>query len=223
MPHFFSNMLERFIQAVRTDDPGLEEPAGTRARLKDHFASGSTRRMTQLGMLVGAAVGALEPTEEDVVVYASGYGESRALEGYLQSLPAPSPTLFQTSIHPSGAQQVLISRQRSMRELFPLSGGEHLAGHALLTALLAPSPRVILCGGEERGTWLLEHGVASDRAFAFALVLGNDSTGALGRVRLAADNVDGSLSLVQFFELIHQRRPGNHRVAPGWRLELSWQ
>lgn len=179
--------------------------------------------MTQLGMIVGAAVGALDPTEEDAIVYASGYGESRALEAYLESFPSPSPTLFQTSIHPSGVQQVLIGRQRSVRELFPLSGRDHLAGHALLTALLAPAPRVILCGGEERGTWLLENGVASDRAFAFALALGSDSIGAIGRVGLSPDDAFGSLSLVQFFELIHHRQPGHNVAAPGWRLELSWQ
>ena len=36
-------MLERYIQAIRTDDPGLEEPAATRERLKGGFAPGAVR------------------------------------------------------------------------------------------------------------------------------------------------------------------------------------
>ena len=162
-------MLERYIQAIRTDNPGLEEPAATRERLKGGFAPGAVRRMTQLGLLVGAAVGELAPTEDDTVVYASAFGETRTLSAFLDSFPAASPTLFQTSVHPSGVQQVLIGRQCSVREFFPLAGGPYLAGQALLVALLATTPRVLVCGGEERGTWMTECGVASPRAFAFAL------------------------------------------------------
>ena len=138
--------------------------------------------------MVGGALSRLDPGLEDALVYASGYAESCALEGFLDSFPTPSPTLFQTSIHPSGVQQLLIGRQRSVREFLPLSGGPLLGFHALRTAFLSRSARVLLCGGEERGTWLLEHGLASDRTFAFAALAHEGASGAApaGRASLAA-------------------------------------
>lgn len=218
-------MLERFIQAVRTDAPGAEEPAATRVRLKDRFAPGAVRRMTQLGLFVGAVLGELQPGEDDALVYATQFGEGRALEGYLDSFPSASPTLFQTSIHPSGAQQGLIGRQRSVREFFPLAGGNQLVATAVQAALLAHAERVLFCGGEERGTWLVPHAAASDRAFAFALALTRTpEAGALGRLALEpAADVAGALALPDWFELLHNRRPFAGAAAPGWRLELEWQ
>ncbi len=216
-------MPELCIHAVVTDDAGLEEPAATLGRLREAFPPGSTRRMTQLGLLVGAALGRLAPGEDDALVYATGYGESRALEAYLESFPFPSPTLFQTSIHPGGVQQGLIGRRCAVRELVPISAGPHLAGDALLAAVLAPAPRVLVCGGEERGTWLLEHGVASDRAFAFALALGREPGGdRLGRIALRPVEGDGALPLAAFFDLLRARRAFAGVVAPGWALELAW-
>ena len=216
-------MLERFIQEVRTDDPGAEEPAATRERLKACFAPGTVRRMTQLGLLVGAVLGDLLPAEDDTVVYASRFGESRALEGFLSSFPTASPTLFQTSIHPSGMQQGLIGRQRSLREVFPLTGHAQLPGQAALVALLAPAPRVLLCGGEERGTWLTPFGLAGDRAFAFALALTTTATaGVTGRLALHPTDTSGELTLGAFFDRLHRRQPFDGPVVPGWRLELTW-
>ena len=218
-------MLERFIQAVRTDAPGSEEPAATRDRLKSRFAPGAVRRMTQLGMFVGALLGELQPGEDDALVYATQYGEGRALEGYLDSFPGASPTLFQTSIHPSGAQQGLIGRQRSVREFFPLAGGNQLVATAVQAALLAHAERVLFCGGEERATWLVPHGAASDRAFAFALALTRvRAADSIGRLALepVADGA-GALALPAWFELLHHRRPFAGAVAPGWRLVLEWR
>jgi hypothetical protein len=216
-------MLERFIQDLRTDDPGPEEPAATRARLKARFAPGAARRMTLLGMLVGAALGDLRPAEDDTVVYASTFGESRALEAYLDSFPEASPTQFQTSIHPSGVQQGLIGRQQSVREVFPQAGGELLAAQALLTALLSPAPRVLLAGGEERGTWLIPAGAASERTFAYALALTRDSGPApLGRLGLGPGEGAGGLAPAAWFGLLHHRRPYEGPAAPGWRLRLIW-
>jgi hypothetical protein len=48
--------------------------------------------------------------------------------------------------------------------------------------LLDPAPRVALVGGEERGTWMLEHHLASARSFAFAALLTREPAGAAGRV-----------------------------------------
>lgn len=219
-------MLERYLHAMSVHDAGLEEPAMTRERLKDRFPRGATRRMTQLGLLVGAALEELGPTSDDAVVYASAYAETRALEGYLESFPAASPTLFQTSIHPSAVQQALIGRQLPVREFFPLTGRRHLPAHAVQAALLSPAVRVLLCGGEERGTWLLERRAASDRTFAFALALTTDSAGALARIALAATESaepEPTFALPEFFDALRQRRDVRQVAAPGLRLEVQWR
>lgn len=222
---FFSVMLERYLHALSVEDFGLEEPPATRERLKDRFPRGATRRMTQLGMLVGAALYELDPHAEDAVVYASSYSETRALEGYLDSFPSASPTLFQTSIHPSAVQQALITRQHAVGEFFPITGRGHLVALAVQTALLSPAPRVLLCGGEERGTWLLEQKVASDRTFAFALALGSEATGAIARVGLeaVADDVPArSFTLAEFCDALRARQSLDLVAAPGLRFRLGW-
>jgi len=216
-------MLERYVQRLSVFDAGLEEPAATRERLKDRFPRGATRRMTQLGLLIGAALDDVGPSPDDTVVYASAYAESRALEGYLDSFPSASPTLFQTSIHPSAVQQALIGRQQAIREFFPMTGGVHLPAHALQAALLSPAPRALLCGGEERATWLLEHRVASDRCFAFALALTADATGAVGRITLATtDEPAVEFTLADFFDVLLARQPLTCNAAPGLRLTVDW-
>jgi hypothetical protein len=215
-------MLEAYVHALVTDDPGGETPAEARLRLKGQFPAGATRRMTTLGLLVGRALAEVGPREEDAIIYASAYAESCTLEAFLDSFPTPSPTLFQTSIHPSAVQQLMIGRQTAVRELLPLSGGDLFAFHALRAALLSPAPRVILCGGEERGTWLLEHGLASSRTYAFAACLRRDGAGAVARVRLVRGNEGGALGIWELFEQLHRRAPYSGAVAPGWRLELEW-
>ncbi len=219
-------MLERHIQAVSAHDAGLEEPAATRERLKDRFPRGATRRMTQLGLLVGAALDDLAPDAADAIVYASGYAETRALEGYLESFPGASPTLFQTSIHPSAVQQAMIGRQLPVREFFPLTGSRHLPAHAVQAALLSPAARVLLCGGEERGTWLLAQRAASDRTFAFALALTERDAAAAGRIAMSAADPAApaaAFTLPEFFDALRQRRNLDVVAAPGLRLEVQWR
>jgi hypothetical protein len=216
-------MLDLKIQAVATDNAGAESPSGIRERIKGAFPPGGARRMTTLGLLVGNVLAQLRPAEGDAVVYASAYAESGALEGFIDSFPTPSPTLFQTSIQPSAVQQLLISRQLPIGEFLPLSGGPLLGFHALRAAFLSHAPRVLLCGGEERGTWLLEHGLASDRTFAFAVALTGVGGGAgIGTVRLARAEGRGELGAAALFDLFHRRSPFSGWVAPGWRLELEW-
>jgi hypothetical protein len=219
-------MLERWITALHTEDPGLEEPAATRDRFKERFPKNATRRMTQLGLLVGSTLEPLGLTENDTLVYASGYAETRALESYLDSFPGASPTLFQTSIHPSAVQQALIVRQQAVKQFFPMTGGAFLPAQAMQVALLAETPRTILCGGEERGTWLLENKSASDRAFAFAVALSTSPEGAIAR--LALDHVDAGteedirFTLADFFDVLHTRRSFDGLMAPSRRLTLDW-
>jgi hypothetical protein len=251
-------MPELFIDALRTDAAGAEDPALTRERLKEIFPKLSSRRMTQLGLVVGSTLLPLAPAETDALVYASEYAETRALEGYLDSFPSASPTLFQTSIHPSAVQQALIGRQQPVREFFPVTGHAHLVVRALQTAWLASTPRALLCGGEERGTWLLERGTASDRTFGFTLALTREKTArTLGRLTLSPSaetsppsdplryglrrldaafdgparrsasasgsaSDESALSLPDFFDALHQRRPLDLPAAPGLRLVLAW-
>src|SRR6478609_9065596 len=188
-----TSMTERFIHHLRVElPPAAEAAAEARSRLGDKFPRTALRRMTHLGMLLGSTLDGVALTPEDAVVYASSYAETRALEDFLASFPAASPLLFQTSIHPGGVQQVLIGRQQPVARLWPLAGRARLVEQALLTALLEPAPRVVVLGGEERGSWLLEQGYASDRAFAFAVVLTREAAGAVGRV-----NFTGSRELAE--------------------------
>lgn len=218
-------MLERYVHAFALMDLGSEEPAATRERLKDNFPRGATRRMTQLGMAVGSALNEIQPRADDAMVYASSYGESRALEGYLESFPSASPTLFQTSIHPSAVQQALIARQHPLSEFFPMTGRAHLIGHAAQAALLSPAARVILCGGEERGTWLLECDAASGSAFAFALALRAEPEGAKARLALVptGDDAVEELTTFAFYQALNARQNVNCVAAPGLRLLLEWR
>lgn len=178
--------------------------------------------MTQLGMLVGSVISEIDLQTDDAIVYASGFGESRTLESYLDGFPHPSPTMFQTSIHPSGAQQSLIGRQVSVGEFFPLSGGKHLTAQAIITALLSPRPRVCLCGGEEGATWLLENQAASERSFALALLLTTEAAAPIGKLALSDTESTGSLPWVDFFDIVHQRKPFDGAVLEGRHLQLSW-
>jgi len=225
MPHFFSAMLERYLHTLSLCDVADEDPAITRERLKDRFPRGATRRMTQLGMLIGVALDDLKPQPDDTVVYASAFAETRALEAYLESFPSASPTLFQTSIHPSAVQQALIGRQHAVREFFPLTGRAHLPMQALQTALLAPASRVLLCGGEERGTWLLKQGVASERSFAFALSLSTEAEAAVGRITLvptAEGATPVEFTLHDFFTALRSRQRIDIIGANGLSLNLTW-
>jgi hypothetical protein len=203
-------MTERFIHHLRIELPAADETAaGARLRLAEKFPRNALRRMTHLGMLVGSVLDGAPLTADDALVYATSYSETRALEDYLASFPAPSPSLFQTSIHPSGVQQALIGRQQPLARLWPLASRTRLVEQALLTALLDPAPRVAVVGGEERGTWMLELGMASARAFAFALVLGADPAGAVAAVGFAptAAADEPCPSLESFAGALAERRP----------------
>ncbi len=216
-------MFERYIQDLRTDDPGAETPAATRERLKTKFAPGASRRMTLLGLMVGSTLQDLVQEGDDTLVYASTYGESPALESFLESFPAASPTLFQTSIHPSGVQQALIGRQRAVREVLPFAGGAGIVAQAALAALLATAPRVLWCGGDERGSWLREAGVASERSYAFALALTHERTAnSLGRIALVPGGAGEALALPAWCDLLRTRQSWRGAAGGGWDLQLDW-
>jgi len=218
-------MIERFIHSPRVELPPPEESAtGARERLRERFPRNAVRRMTHLGLLVGSALDGTALGPDDALVYASTYSETRALEEFLASFPTASPQLFQTSIHPSAVQQVLIGRQQPLARLWPLAGRTRLVEHALLTALLEPAARVALVGGEERGTWMLEHGMASARSFAFAAVLTRDATEAVGSVAFAPSAAadEPCPDLEKFATALAERRPLSWRGAGG-EWTVAWR
>jgi hypothetical protein len=217
-------MTERFLHQVKVElPPGIETAAGARTRLADKFPRAALRRMTHLGLLLGSALEAIPLGPEDAVVYATTYGETRSLEEFLLSFPAASPLLFQSSIHPGGVQQVLIGRQQPIARLWPLAGRARLVEQALLTVLLEPAPRVVLAGGEETGTWLLEHNLASARSFAFALVATCSPAGAAGRVAFApgATAEEPCPTLEDFAQALTGRH-GLHWAGAGGTWMLDW-
>lgn len=216
-------MIERFLHHVRVELPGPDESVtGARVRLANRFPRTALRRMTHLGLLVGSSLDGVPLGPDDAVVFATTYAETRALEDFLASFPAASPLLFQTSIHPGAVQQVLIGRQQPVARLWPLAGRTRLVEQALLTALLEPAARVAVVGGEESGTWMLEHGMASARAFAFAIMLTREPVGAVGRVGFApGQDVDGPVpALEEFAQALADRRALRWAGSGGtWMLE----
>jgi hypothetical protein len=225
-------MFERFITCAATEDAGREDPAAIRGRLRGVFTPGFDRRATILGLLIGGVLRKALGNGCNAIVYGSAYGETRALGDFLEGFSHPSPTLFQISVHPSAVQQLMIDRRQPVREFIPVAGGPHLAARILAAALLSPCDPVILCGGEEHGGWLADHGVASERSFAFALTLGKDRDhSAQGRLRLRprdriregrTANEPEELSFPAWFELLHARRNHSGPLSPEWCLELEW-
>jgi len=216
-------MTERFVRSLRVELPFPGETVvEARTRLADRFPRTALRRMTHLGLLVGAALDGMALELNDAVVYASTFAEARALEDYLLSFPLASPSLFQTSIHPSAPQQVLIGRQQPICRLWPHAGGPRLVEQALLTLMVEPAARVALVGGEEQGTWLAEHNAASPVSFAFAAMTTREASGALCRVAFTpAPGADRACpSLEEFARSLSERRALSWQGAGGsWAVE----
>jgi len=176
------------ITAVHCLKGGDGLVADARGQYKADFPGRSARRMTHLGMMVSLCLRELGVSRNVPVVYASAFAESESLEKFIDSFPAASPALFQTSIHPSAVEQALIPTQTAVDRFYPVSSDVNLAGKALENCIVLSEDEAILVGGEERGTWLCEHGMASERSFAFGLRLARgEATGALGRLQLRVD------------------------------------
>lgn len=216
-------MTERFIHHLRVELPAAGETAAeARVRLADRFPRTALRRMTHLGLLLGSALDGVPLGPDDAVVYASTFAEACSLENFLLSFPAASPLLFQASIHPGGVQQVLIGRSQPIARLWPLAGRARLVEQALLIALLETAARTALVGGEERGTWLIEHGMASTNSFAFAAMFTRERIGAVGRIGFTAgSSPDGNCpALEDFARALAAREPRHWRGAGGsWTLD----
>ena len=78
---------------------------------------------------------------------------------------------------------------------------------------------MLLCGGEERGTWLLERGIASDRTFAFALgahLVTRRMRWPGSRSMLYPPTTEAiDFTLPEFFDALVARRPLDCVAAPG--------
>jgi hypothetical protein len=217
-------MIERFMHHLRVELPeATETAAAARVRLAGKFPRTALRRMTHLGLLIGSTLEGTSLGPDDALVYASTFAETRALEDYLKTFPNPSPLLFQTSIHPGGVQQVLIGRSQPIARLWPHAGRTRLVEQALLTALLEPATQVALVGGEEGGSWMHEHGMASAKSFAFATILTRDRAGAIARLTAApgATLDEPSPSLEEFTGALATTQPLRWQGA-GQTWTVEW-
>ena len=229
-------MIRRYVRRAAAEGPFDGATPDDRAReWMKNFPPNAVRRMTKLGLMLGAALKDFLIEPDDAVVYATTFGETITLARYLESFPTASPLFFQTSIHPSAIEQVLINRACPVRELTPLAGQPDLSAHAALTALLTPGERVLLTGGEEVGSWMRQLDAASNVGFAFALELGpadapdSNATGELRwseEVSRTALPLDASAALTgdlqELFHAIHERRPMRLPCPSGGEVELTW-
>ena len=113
-PRYSSAMLERFVHVVSCADGGNEDTAATRERLKDRFPRGATRRMTQLGMLIGTVLEDVHPRSEDALVYASGFAENAGDRGLSRQFSRresdPVPNLDPSERGPAGTHRAATPR-----------------------------------------------------------------------------------------------------------------
>lgn len=182
MERCLSDMPERYIQsfACRFLDPANE--AESLAALSSGLPRRAARRMSTLGILMHSVLENQLPDLETAVVYGTCFTESNALETFLDSLPHASPTAFQTSIHPGGVEQALIMRKQAVGAFFPFAGDDGLMLQLLKSTFTSAQPATLVCGGEERGSWLRQFGVAYPRSFAFSFFVTRDPGKPIGSI-----------------------------------------
>ncbi len=225
-------MDERYIKNFRsielTRENGEAELAGFRTKLPPRQA----RRMSPLGVLVSEALSGMPFTRDTAILYTTTFTESLALEAFLGSFPYPSPTYFQTSIHPGGIEQALILNQHPVTALYPLAGGAGILSHALRLACADDRPDVLIVAGEEAATWLADLDAASSRTFVWALFLAIETDRAMGSLTFTsppstaakpanATFVQKSPSLHDFGRILKTRQKLDWDTAAG-RFSLKW-
>lgn len=217
-------MIERFIQKSTSFEWPEDTSAEVGKLLREGLPRAAARRMTRLGLLCTKVLREMPASPDVALVYATGMGEAQTLEKFLASFPDPSPTAFQASIHPAGAQQALIALQRPVREFYPLAGGEDLLARALRTCCSVAADEVILLAGEERGGWLREAGLASDRSFAFALHLSTkpDNAEATLHFHESTSGSEKRVSVADGFDRIAARQRCEIPSPPAGAWELNW-
>lgn len=214
------------IARVAFVDGADDDADSAKARFKGEFPGRAARRMTHLGIMVGLCIEQMDTAPDAPIVYATAFAESRALESYIDSFPTPSPALFQTSIHPSAVEQALIPRARAVNAFYPIIADRNLGGHALETAWLLDATRRLAIVGEERGSWLCNYGLASDRAFACALQLDARAVEPIGFLTLDRSQAPRPGDALETWDLATATRDRRSIRAPslalgGW-LRIDW-
>ena len=176
-------MNNRYIQSFSCCFPDPENEKESLAALIPDIPKRAARRMSSMGKQIHHVLNGVDLDLDTSLIYGTTFTESTALESYLESMPFASPTAFQTSIHPGGIEQALIMNKQEVGALFPLAGDQTLFLQMLQTAFTCTTPKVVLTGGEERGSWLTEFKLAYCRSFAFSLCLSNDPTNAIGGIQ----------------------------------------
>lgn len=216
-------MIERFIKSVELCEWPLNAGPDDEAALREGLPRGAARRMTRLGLLCTRVLRKMPASPETAIVYATSMSETGTLETYLDSFPDPSPTAFQASIHPAGAQQALIALGRPTREFYPLSGGKNLLSQAVQTCFLAEASEVVLVAGEERSNWLIELGLAEKRSFAFALHLSTSSENAQAVLRTHDDSAgESGMTLSEALDRLTSREHWSIPRHPAGKWEWHW-
>ncbi len=218
-------MPSAYICRAVTLGPFNELSGEQRQELGAHLPKASLRRMSDLGLLIGAVLHALDAREDCPLILASTYAESRALEAFLDSFPTPSPTRFQTSVHPSSVQQPRVALQAPLAQFIPMTGKSGLAVNACRTALSVGDSDALLIGGDERGNRLIDNSLAHDVSFAFGLELSTFDDGAIGQISWdAKDNPGGDdLALYALFEAVAERRPVRVANRDLGVLRIEWR
>ncbi|MCC5835278.1 MAG: hypothetical protein JJU20_11125 [Opitutales bacterium] len=221
-------MLEKYIQYCRVWLPQATDAAARDVELKDRIPRRSARRMSQLGKVAYWLLDPFPPSEADALIYGSTYAENRALEKYIAGLPdAASPTLFQTSIHPSAVQQALIARSQPLRSLMPMPGAaEGLFEKLCYAALHRPEGRTYVLLAEEAGEGLVEYGLASDTTWGIVACLSRDPAEAsLGSVRWSAENTDTVFADgLNWAEWLDDRKGSRCGTLPGGgQIQWRWR
>jgi hypothetical protein len=175
-------MPKRYIQSFRSIFLDPADEAASLHPVKADLPRRAARRMSRLGIMLHDLLKDTPLNLETTVVYGTRYSESSALETYLDSFPSASPTAFQTSIHPGGVEQALILDQQDIGAFFPLAGARPLMMQMLKLAFTADTPEVVLCGGEEKGNWLTDFGLAHHCSFAFVMRVTDNPAKACGEL-----------------------------------------
>jgi len=216
-------MTELFVQKISRHHWPDEAGPDVDVAFREGLPRNAVRRMSRLALLCARVLREMPYDPETAVVYASGMSEARNLEDYLDSFPEPSPTRFQASVHPAGAQQALIALERPVREFYPLVGDTNLFDQALQTAALAESKEVVLVAGEEKGTWLLDLGLAEARSFAFALHLSRRSEEAQAVMhRRESPTEETAVKLTRIFDRLGKRTDWEIPAIPSGSWQWQW-
>lgn len=219
-------MIRRYIQSFVCCFPDPENEREQVDLLIADIPKRAARRMSTLGKQMHHVLQEVRLDLDTSLVYGTTYTEAVALESYLDSIPFASPTAFQTSIHPGGIEQALIMNRQEVAALFPVAGDKELFLQMLQVGFSCVSPRVVLTGGEEKGSWLTGFDLAYLKSFAFSLCLSADPTNAIGEIRWSSEfNQDAPLlpAMETAVSLMRQASPMTIGSRDHGQYEISWK